>query len=132
MKTSKKILILVFSLLLIFGIALGLATPTVIFLPQLSYWIWVAFYVLLIFLGDYGLRYIKDVMIIKKSLDIYNSKPYKQYAIDTTCQSCGHKEVQAIDFDTLEYKCENCKRKNAIYVTYTTAAVTSPENINIL
>jgi phage FluMu protein Com len=131
MKTSKKILIIIKALFLLGITSCLLAWPTALIFPIVSFPLWVLTYVVLIFLGDYGLQYVRDTLIIKRKLEEYNSKPYKQYAIDTVCQYCGHKEVQTVDLDKLEYKCEQCKKVNAIYVTFMTAATTSPESINI-
>ena len=52
--------------------------------------------------------------------------------MESTCQSCGHKQNVVVNLEDLEYSCDRCKRKNAIYVTFMTAAVTEPSSVNML
>ena len=71
------------------------------------------------------LAYNKYVVVnsLKSSLEEYNKKPYKQYRIPLTCQSCGSNEDIDVDLNNTTYKCSNCHRTNAIYVSFTTAVV---------
>jgi hypothetical protein len=131
MKTSKKILIACFSvgvsLLLSILITLGLS----IFI-NVSFWYMVSAIVGIIFITNYFLEYHRETNIIKQELKKLNEKPFKEYTIESTCQSCGHKQNVIIDLTNLEYKCDYCKRTNAIYVNFMTAAVTEPTSVNML
>jgi DNA-directed RNA polymerase subunit RPC12/RpoP len=60
---------------------------------------------------------------VRAAVDEYNKKPYKKYNIPLTCQYCGREEGVDIDLEDTTYKCGNCSRTNAIYVTFTTAAI---------
>lgn len=60
---------------------------------------------------------------VQDTLDEYRQKPYKKYNIPLTCQYCGREEGVDIDLEDTTYNCANCKRPNAIYVTFTTAVI---------
>jgi len=131
MKTSKRILIVLVSLCLVALIAASLALGLQYFL---AYPFWHIFYSLI------GLQLILpkisnffyEKYTIKKVLDEYNSKPFKQYAIDTACQHCGNVATMNLDLNDTEYQCGNCGKRNAVHVTFLTAAVQTPVNTNAL
>lgn len=131
MRTSKKILLFGWSIGIVFllscilsvGISVIFAVP---FLPV------VATTMAMIFIGHYLLLYYRDVKVIKTELTKLNAKPYKQYEIESACQSCGFKQPVAVDLDSLEYNCDKCKKANAIYVNFMTAAITEPSKATIV
>ena len=130
MKTSKRILVILISLFIVSLIAASLAAGLQFFL---SYPFWNIFYSLV------GLQLILpkisdffyEKWVLKKALDEYNSKPYKQYAIDTACQHCGSVATMNLDLDDTEYQCGNCQKRNAVHVTFLTAAVQTPVNTTL-
>lgn len=70
---------------------------------------------------------LKDTYIFSKnvrdSLKEYADKPFRKYEIPLTCQYCGSKEVIDVDLNNTTYKCQTCDRKNAVYVSFMTAAI---------
>ena len=127
MKTSKRILVVMVSLLLVTIIAASLASGLQFLL---GYPFWQLFYsfVGLQLIAPKITDYLYEKLILKKVLDEYNSKPYKQYAINTACQHCGNVSTMNLDLDDTEYKCGNCQKGNAVHVTFMTAAIQTPVN----
>jgi DNA-directed RNA polymerase subunit RPC12/RpoP len=131
MKTSKKILIAILSIGISFVLSILVTLGVSIFI-SLPFWSMVGACMGLIFTVNYFLEYHRDTNIIRQELKKLNEKPFKEYTIESTCQSCGHKQNVVIDLNELEYKCDHCKRSNAIYVNFMTAAVTEPTSVNML
>ncbi len=131
MKLSKKVLIFALSLFLTFSLASVLSLGVSAF-TNISFWPLTGFFMGLIWVINYFLQYYRDTLVIEKHLKEINSKPYKDYTLESTCQSCGHKQNVAVNLEDLEYTCDRCKRKNAIYVTFMTAAVTEPTTVNFV
>lgn len=130
MRTSKIILLFIWSVGIVFllscllsaGLSSLFAVP---FFPM------VGASMVVIFIFNYLLQYYRDIRVIKNELSKLNAKPYKQYEIESTCQSCGNRQMVAVDLDNLEYSCDKCKKTNAIYVSFMTAAVTEPSSVII-
>jgi hypothetical protein len=131
MKTSKKILIAILSIGISFVLSI-LVTLGILAFIAIPFWPVVGACMALIFIVNYFLEYYRDTEVIQKELKKLNDKPFKEYTIESTCQSCGHKQNVVIDLNELEYKCDHCKRSNAIYVNFMTAAVTEPTSVNML
>jgi DNA-directed RNA polymerase subunit RPC12/RpoP len=131
MKTSKKILVLLLSLTITFVISSILTVGLGIF-TTVPFWPATSSFMILIWLINYFFQYYRDTYVIQSELKKLNSKPYKDYTMESTCQSCGHKQNVVVNLEDLEYSCDRCKRKNAIYVTFMTAAVTEPSSVNML
>jgi len=131
MKTSKKILAVVTSLTIVSAIA-TLISGGCFLLFGLSFW------------GVFGLTVGAQLIvpavvdglyskyILKKHVEEYNSKPYKQYPINTACQHCGNMAILNLDLDDTEYVCGNCHKHNAVHVTFMTAAIQTPINTQVL
>lgn len=121
MRTSKKLLLI--------GIALGLVlfvAGTVAWAASaigLSYWPIFSGMVTLQIIGKMLFDRFVEFNYIKKSMDEYNKKPYKEYQVPLICQICGKTDNVAMDLSETEYRCTGCHRKNAIYVTFATAAL---------
>lgn len=131
MKTSKKILAILTSLTVVSGIAALISTGgSMLFgLPFWGIFTLVSALQLIVPSIVDGL-YAK--YILKKNIDEYNNKPYKQYPIKTACQHCGNLAVLNLDLDDTEYVCGNCHKHNAVHVTFMTAAIQTPVNTQVL
>ena len=127
MKTSKKILIICLSIAIILGLSFMISSGITIIFPNISLFVATLGVASIIWLCNYFFTFYRDTVVIKRQLEKISNLPYKQYTIDTTCQHCGHKEPHNIDLSNLEYKCGSCKKYNAIYVTFTTAAMSSTD-----
>lgn len=121
MKTSKKILIIVVAIafILFVGAIFGWV-GTAIGLP---FWPIAVGVSVLQVLGKIVFDRYVEFDFLKKSLEEYNSKPYKEFMIPLTCQVCGKTDNVAMDLSKTEYRCTGCERMNAIYVTFATAAM---------
>ena len=131
MKTSKKILIVITSIFFVSLISTLIASGCYAAFG-LSFW------------GIFGLTLgaqltipyiwenVWEKYIIQKQLNEYNSKPYKQYPIQTACQHCGNIATLNLDLDDSEYLCGNCHKHNAVHVTFMTAAIQTPINTQVL
>jgi hypothetical protein len=129
MKTSKKILFIILSILLVGLISTGLAFGIELFFA-FSFWksfVFVSVLQLLVpILWD---RYYVSKQLIAIAND-YNSKPFRKYIIPLNCSHCGFKNDIDIDLNETEFKCTNCKKDNGIHLAFQTAAITEPMGDN--
>jgi hypothetical protein len=121
MKTSKKILIISIVVAFIFLVAAVFGWVGTAF--GLPFWpITVGICVLQI-VGKILFDRYYEYNLLKTSLEEYTSKPYKEYLVPLICQVCGKTDNVSMDLTKTEYRCTNCERMNAIYVTFATAAM---------
>lgn len=60
----------------------------------------------------------------------YSKLPYKKYFTKLNCQNCHAPNIIEMDLDkNTEFVCEQCKRKNAVYTTFTTAIASPHEKL---
>lgn len=122
MKTSEKILFISIGLILIASIS-AIFSWVLVALFGVSFWpIFIGLALLQIVGQHIADRYL-EINVIKKGLQEYNAKPYKEFIIPLTCQVCGKVDNVTMDLSETEYRCTSCQRKNAIYVTFATAAM---------
>jgi hypothetical protein len=122
MKTSKKLLVITMAVMLV--VLISVIIGNCVFYA----FGWNAWAVgILAFLAQVWSKsiweYCMDKFVILKELQKYNAKPYKEYRIPLTCQTCG--QTQPVDIDlatTTVYECRNCHRRNGIHIQFTTAA----------
>jgi len=126
MNASKKILLIVKSLLLLGGISTVCAFALLLMFG-INFWGTFALTVLIQFIFPPIIERWTFSKKIQDAVNEYNSKPYKKYNIPLTCQYCGVQENVDIDLEDTRYKCANCERTNAIYVAFTTAIISDIE-----
>lgn len=131
MKTSKKILAVIVSLAIMATIATLLASGAYAVFG-LSFWGIFELAIGTQLIIPYLFENVWEKYVLKKQIDEYNSKPYKQYPIKTACQHCGNLAVLNLDLDDTEYVCGNCHKHNAVHVTFMTAAIQTPVNTQVL
>lgn len=125
MKTSKKILYVLYSLALTCVISAGISLGcTMLFSLPFWYTFW---FFNSIQIGGYMLwdKYYETRNVIQ-SVREYASKPYKKYILGLNCSHCGISNELEIDLTDTEFRCENCKKYNGIHINFTTAAITEP------
>lgn len=123
MKPSKKILILGFSLSAISAISFAFAWGLSV-LFGINFWAIFCLVTAIQISGGWLYEKFYQEVALFKALKEYTAKPYKKYEIPLNCQVCGKENIVEIDLTDTEFKCENCNRKNGIYVTFASAAIT--------
>ena len=131
MRTSKKILAILLSLIAVVAVSAMVSTP-IYFIFGFPFWPMVCGVSGLFIIANYLSQYWQENKIIKAEFAKLKEKPYQDFLIDSTCQYCGHRESIRMDLNSLEYKCTQCKKTNAIYISFMTAAVTEPPSLNML
>lgn len=124
MNTPKKIL------------TIGLSIGAIVLIASLAGWavsaifgvsFWAVF--TLVVLGQLATPYLFEQYTyskkIRNAVQEYANKPYKKYQIKLNCQYCSHSQPVEIDLDDTVFKCEQCERKNAIYVAFTPVAISN-------
>lgn len=122
MKTSEKILFITIGMALIASIS-AISSWVLGALFGAPFWPIFVGLSLLQIVGKYGADRYLEINVIKNGLKEYNQKPYKDFVIPLTCQVCGKVDNVTMDLSETEYRCTSCQRKNAIYVTFATAAM---------
>jgi hypothetical protein len=125
MKTSKKVLYVLLSLIIIGIISGGLSVGIELFLG-FSFWKSFFFLSVVQFVGPMlWTKYFESAQLIELAKE-YTNKPFKRYMINLNCAHCG--QVNSIDMDLAEteFKCTNCKKDNGIHIEFMTAAITVP------
>lgn len=124
MKNSKKILLILKSLAITSLISLAISwAMSLMFSLHFSGCFLLAMMIQIVgsvFWNQY-LDSMIDAKAIRQAVDEYSKKPFKTYAVSLTCQGCGKPDTVELDLTNTEYVCSHCSRKNAIYVTITTA-----------
>lgn len=122
MRLSKKILLIVVSILSVSGISfLGALGLNYIF-----GWNLLGLFLLgiaLIIFSSFLYNEIVEKLAIVPLLKEYAAKPFKVYSIMSPCQYCSSQQEVELDLSDTEYVCDNCKRKNAVHVVFNTIAV---------
>lgn len=123
MTANKKTILVALSLLLIPSILLGIGIGYVAGLN----WIPIALGLVGIqWYASYWIDKNKQIKAIETALTKYDSLEFKKYLIPLKCQECGRDNSVEMDLSSTEFKCIFCKRKNAIYVNFSTASLTEP------
>lgn len=131
MRFEKKILLLFIGLTILLGVSSLISLSLSFILTEIPFWILTFGVASTIFLINFFFDHYRETKVIKAELEKYNQKPYKEVYIDVSCQYCGHKESVTLELDSMEYNCSSCKKKNAIYANFFTAAITEPNNVII-
>lgn len=126
MKNYKKLLIIVTAALITCSISAALSLGIEEFL-SFKFWptFWFITVLQLIFpsIKDCCV----DVFILKKAADEYRKKEYKKYNFPLRCSYCNADNAVDIDLTDTTFRCEKCKRKNAIYLNFTVASLTNED-----
>jgi len=131
MRLSKKILLIIVSIALIFGMSWLIAFGGFHLLNMHFWGVFSLTTALQLILPRIYDAFVEKYFIVK-TITEYNSKPYKQYPINTACQHCGNIATLNLDLDDSEYVCGNCHKHNAVHVTFMTAALQTPINTQVL
>lgn len=124
MKNSKKILLILKSLAITSLISFVISWAMVLMFSLHFYGCFLLAMILQIVGSIFWNQYLErmiDVKTIRQAVDEYSKKPFKTYAVSLACQGCGKTDTVELDLTNTEYVCSHCNRKNAIYVTITTA-----------
>lgn len=127
MKTSKKILIIIASLLVVSIISILISfVLNLLFEVSIlgSFLLMTAIQIIGSMIYD---RYIESAGI-KNALEEYLKKPYREHQLTLPCQFCGKEQLTKLDFNNLEFTCENCGGQNGIHIEFRTAAISKFRN----
>jgi DNA-directed RNA polymerase subunit RPC12/RpoP len=66
---------------------------------------------------------IENSLILKKTLDEYNKKPYRNYEVELECQHCTKVSPINMTLDDSEYSCKHCGNRNLIHTHFSVFAI---------
>ena len=121
MKTSKKILILVYAIsrMAVTAAAVGYSLYYIINSP-----VWAGF-ILAALIQLFGQRLWEswlEANLVKSRLDELNAKEYREYILDLPCQHCSAMQPVTINLDEDEFVCKHCSKENKVVISIMTAA----------
>jgi hypothetical protein len=123
MKTSKKILILIITLLIVGGLS-GLAAWAIVSVFGGYFFPMFTLSALTLLFGHAAVDKLAEIFIFRKKLVALSNRPFRDYLLNLMCQHCSHVQPVAIDLQDSDFICTKCERRNGIHTTITTAAVT--------
>ena len=123
MTNNKKLLLIFRSLLIIGSISTGISFLLNWIFPVLPFWgllilITILQFPLNTFLDRYS-AYRESIGLLRE----YAAKPFRKYNIALNCSYCGKETPVDVELTDTTFKCGNCQRTNALYITFMPAAM---------